>query len=271
MVEQPSISHPLRREFRVIYRSLCRRAPMVGRGHAKPSTRPINTPVLDKKKANQQAAQQSPEPSAQSSNVYSKYAALNVRPATPVTPRDKSFANPTAKHEDAGSNAARVAPPPVVAQSGITPGSHENSEQSFAQVATMVGPRDVAPPKSCGLKPNRERASPIKVRLSDAERELVRRKAAHANLSVNAFIKASILGADYKPPLDPGLRRVLLKLNLELTRQGTNLNQIARQMNAGLVSILQGETMLETLGRSLLRTHQYIRKALAHDAPEPEP
>jgi len=133
-----------------------------------------------------------------------------------------------------------------------------------AQVATWVGPEKVAPPKSCGLKPKRKRASPVKVRLNEAEKEIVRRKAAKAEMSVNAFIKCLILGSDY----DPQLRDTLYALNLEFTRQGQNLNQIAKHHNKGTITQMEGEALLATIGRSHLHTHKAIRSALALGEPE---
>jgi hypothetical protein len=122
----------------------------------------------------------------------------------------------------------------------------------------------VAPPKSCGLKPKRKRASPIKVRLSEAERETVRAKAIKAHLSVNAFIRTLLLGADY----DPTVKEQLRKANLELTRQGNNLNQIAKRLNGGRTSEAEADSLLGMLARSMLQTHRAIRAALAQ-GPEP--
>jgi hypothetical protein len=145
--------------------------------------------------------------------------------------------------------------------------------ESYAQVATWVGPR-AAPPMSCELtclpKPRRrqelkrKRASPVKVRLNEAENEIVKRKAQQAGLSVNAFIKCQILDKSY----DPHLRRALLAIKRELTAQGNNLNQIARLGNSGKITQIEGESMLAQIARSHLRTHREIMKALACGKPE---
>jgi hypothetical protein len=55
-------------------------------------------------------------------------------------------------------------------------------------------------------------------------------------MSVNAYIRAKALGEDYieKPP--SWLRDVLLKLYVELARQGNNLNQLAHSVNKNDIS-----------------------------------
>lgn len=144
----------------------------------------------------------------------------------------------------------------------VTPESHTTlfSKKSFAQVDTLV-----SPPKSGGQEPGaKKRRNPLTVRLCDADREVIRTKAVEAGCaSLNAYARASLLGSEYKPPKDPELVQSLLKLNLELTRQGVNLNQIARHLNARAISDGQGEAMLSVLARSTLQTHGAIRKVLA--------
>lgn len=107
-------------------------------------------------------------------------------------------------------------------------------------------------------------------RFSQTERELVEAKAKAAGLSVNELIRATTLGADYRPPLNPELVRALLALNRELTAQGNNLNQIAKHLNGGRATEAEAETMLGIIARSMLKTHKAIRTALAKGR-EPEP
>lgn len=150
--------------------------------------------------------------------------------------------------------------------------------KSYAQVATLVAQNVL--PKSCELRsksPNEKqfkskRPPPKGVRYASYEEiRLVETKAATAGLSPNAFIRAVTLGSDYRPPSDPELTRALLTLNRELTAQGNNLNQIARQLNGHVITEAQGHSMLDILGHSIVRTHKAVRKALAHGEPEPEP
>ena len=150
-------------------------------------------------------------------------------------------------------------------------GHHSSSHMvlqhtSDAQVETRVGPLAVAPPLSCGLKPKRKRASPIKVRLSEAEKELVRSKARQAGLSVNAFIKQVILDANY----DPALRKALLAVYRELTAQGNNINQIARFVNSGQTTPVTGAEMVSNIALSVMKTHQAVRIALVQGKEMPE-
>ncbi len=134
-------------------------------------------------------------------------------------------------------------------------------KKSFAQVETLV-----SPPQSGGLKPGmKRRRNPLTVRLCNADREAIRARAMEAGFpTLNAYARAALLGSDYKPPKAPEMIQSLLKLNLELTRQGVNLNQIAKHLNSGLISGGQGETMVSALARSTLQTHRAIRQALAH-------
>jgi hypothetical protein len=122
----------------------------------------------------------------------------------------------------------------------------------------------VTPPRSCELKLGREkRRNPLTVRLSDNDREQIREKAQSAGCSLNAYVRASMLGSDYKPPADPALTEALRKLNFELTKQGTDINQVARQLNAGLISPDQAESMMVMLTRSTMQIHKSIREAMA--------
>ena len=114
-----------------------------------------------------------------------------------------------------------------------------------------------------------KRPHPLGVRFSAIELEIVKAKARTVGCSVNGYVRAAALGSNYRPPRDPELTRALLMVNRELTAQGNNLNQIARQLNAGIVTPAQAESMVEILARSLLRTHKAVRQALGLGDPEP--
>ena len=148
--------------------------------------------------------------------------------------------------------------------------------ESFAQVESLV-----APNSGCGLKPvgstktperrstgksrgstARKRPGPLAVRFSAAELATIRAKAKGAGCSTNRYIRAAALGSDYRAPLDPELARALLALRRELAAQGNNLNQIARQLNAGIV--LPGQdALLDALALSTEETHRAVRRALS--------
>jgi hypothetical protein len=167
----------------------------------------------------------------------------------------------------------------------VLPGTEEPCHQeSFAQVESLV-----APNSGCGLKPGgstkaekggstarrmtgvagTERRTPLGVRFTGTELEIVRAKAKAAGCTTNSYIRASALGSQYRPPLDPALAKALLGLGRELTAQGNNLNQIARQLNAGIRLPGQGP-MLDVLAASMQETYRDIRRALAHGRTEPD-
>lgn len=149
---------------------------------------------------------------------------------------------------------------------GITKeGVATKNPKSCAQVAILVGRPESAPPKSCGLKPKHKRESALKVRLNETQREEVRAKAKKAHMSVNAFIKDTILDRNY----DPHVRTLLLRVNRELTAQGNNLNQIAKQLNSGTATPSQGVAMLEAIRDPLVRALYAVRNALTLGTPKP--
>lgn len=147
-------------------------------------------------------------------------------------------------------------------------------QESFAQVESLVVPNS-----GCGLKPDgstkmvvplgsttRERPDPLSVRFSAIELETVKAKAKAVGCSTNSYIRASALGSDYRPPADPELTRALLRIYRELNAQGNNVNQIARQLNGGLVLPGQG-SVLDALSLSLQETLRDVRDALASGGP----
>jgi hypothetical protein len=138
--------------------------------------------------------------------------------------------------------------------------------KSVAQVESAVAPH------SSGLKPNgsatllshaRKRPSPLAVRFSETELEIVKAKAKTAGCTTNSYVRASVLGSSYKPPANPELTKALLGLNREFTAQGNNLNQIARRVNGTQASEAEADSLLGMLARSMLRTHRAIRDALS--------
>jgi hypothetical protein len=142
-----------------------------------------------------------------------------------------------------------------------------DNTKSCAQVAPSVG-QHVVRQKSCGLKPGESKPFRITARFSKDEREILVRQAEKACLTVSEYIRVSVLGPTYASSIDPEKRQLLLNLNRELSRQGTNLNQIAKHLNAGSASPEQGESMLAMLARSLLSAHKTVRHALAEGRTE---
>jgi hypothetical protein len=146
--------------------------------------------------------------------------------------------------------------------------------KSSAQVATYVGQN--VPHKSCErrskgvkhpAKPTKY-PSPLRVRYPTYEdRDKVFETAKQAGYkSVSAYLRDVSL-EPYKvlaPPTDPELTKALLALNKELTSQGNNLNQLAKQMNGGKASPAEADGALGVLARSMLGTHRAIRQALSY-------
>jgi hypothetical protein len=148
-------------------------------------------------------------------------------------------------------------------------------EDSYAQVESLVLPNSRG-----GLKPggntqggitwddvgedrdSTKRPSPLTIRLSERQKQIIRAKAQAAAISVNRFVLAAALGSDYRSPADPELTRALLRVYRELNAQGNNLNQIARQLNANVVLPGQG-AMLDALALSIQATLHRVQTALA--------
>lgn len=144
--------------------------------------------------------------------------------------------------------------------------------KSDAQVETLVAPQVVLP-ESCELKLDSQtsgRCRPLAVRFSKQELAAIKEKAKAAGCTTNGYIRAAALGSDYKPPSNPELVKALQALNLELTRQGTNLNQIAHMRNGGKATDAEADSMLGIVARSMLNTHKAVLAALSAGK-EPSP
>src|ERR1700722_18535847 len=107
---------------------------------------------------------------------------------------------------------------------------HTEKTKSSAQVALSVG-QDVVRPGAGGLKPRDSKPFRITVRFSEDERETLVGRAEKACQTVSEYIRTSVLGLAYGSSIDPEKYRVLTQLNRELSRQGNNLNQIAKHLN----------------------------------------
>lgn len=138
---------------------------------------------------------------------------------------------------------------------------NDNEEKSFTQVETCVEQGSVRQ-RSCGLKPEESKPFRLAVRLSEAEREIVVRRAQQAGLTLSKYFRAAILGPDYVAKTDPAKRELLRSIGRELGRQGNNLNQIAHHLNGGVLNPHEGKSMLSLLARSLLDAHRAVRRAL---------
>ena len=113
---------------------------------------------------------------------------------------------------------------------------------------------------------NRYRRS---ISLSSYEYEIIRQKVQEAGCKFNTYVRAALLGSDYQQPMDKDIRQALLGLNHELTKQGNNINQIARHLNAGIRTPTQANQALEAMRPEYLQTLKAIRTALSFGMEEP--
>jgi len=77
-----------------------------------------------------------------------------------------------------------------------------------------------------------------------------------------------LLGSDYRPPLNKELCRELFNLNRELGRQGTNLNQIAKQLNAGIKTPDQAHNAVAVLTDELTLVYRAVYTTLMNGQEE---
>jgi len=158
--------------------------------------------------------------------------------------------------------------PPVQQHSVVRQVVSQNVEQkcetskSRAQVAPPVQ-RQAVSQGACGLKPEGPRVSHIGIRFALQEREFIVQQAEKTCLTLSEYIRASALGPGYAATIDPMKRQLLQDAIRELNRQGNNLNQIARHMNAGNMEPDQGQRELSRLEQSLIAAQRAVRAALA--------
>lgn len=131
--------------------------------------------------------------------------------------------------------------------------------KSSAQVETFVGQHAVRQ-ISCGLKPEEKRKSRVTTRFSHEERKKLVGRAQKARLTLSEYMRVVTLES---PALDPERHKLLLKTNYELTRQGVNLNQIAKRLNAGRGSTACAEGMLAELFDALMEVQKMVHQALS--------
>jgi len=157
-------------------------------------------------------------------------------------------------------------------------GNISGTTKSSAQVAPFVLPQQKASElKLSGItngstaktkRSESKRSTPLAVRLTDAQKATIKERAEEAGCNVNEYIRNLVLGSSYRSPLPPNVYRQLLECKLELTRQGHNLNQIAKQLNAGTIVDEEALQLLNDLAPSMIETHAAIRRVLTGDQVE---
>ncbi|MCL2469523.1 MAG: MobC family plasmid mobilization relaxosome protein [Alphaproteobacteria bacterium] len=113
--------------------------------------------------------------------------------------------------------------------------------KSSAQVESYVK-RGAVSHNSSGLKPDKTRTVHLGIRLSTAERDILAGHAERNNLTISQYARLVLLKS---PALDPHRHKLLLRAVYQLTRQGVNLNQIAKQLNSYPESSEAAEAILE--------------------------
>ncbi|MDE1902133.1 MAG: plasmid mobilization relaxosome protein MobC [Alphaproteobacteria bacterium] len=155
---------------------------------------------------------------------------------------------------------------PVATPSGAATGKYAIlgqpntvKDKSSAQVESFgsqkTGSQDSGELKLDGSRPYR-----IVVRFTKEEKDAIGSRAEKARMPVANYVRLSLL---QQPGLDPERNKLLHKANYELTRQGTNLNQIAKHLNGGTATITEGNFMLAIIARSLLSAHKTVQHALS--------
>jgi Bacterial mobilisation protein (MobC) len=153
-----------------------------------------------------------------------------------------------------------------------TEGSTPCITKSSAQVAPFViqkGGGGLKP--GCHTQRNTRKASqskPFSVRLTQEQIDSLKERAEDEGCSVNEYVRNVVLDGNYRSPLPPDVYRELLACKLELTRQGNNLNQIARQLNAGLIDDDEALYQLNELAPSLLMAHATLNDVLTNGRTE---
>lgn len=77
------------------------------------------------------------------------------------------------------------------------------------------------------MQSNRKRAETLTIRLTKAEKEMIKKKAKKAQLSITDFLVATSLRTEIHAAED------IKPLLIELKRIGNNINQITMKINAG--------------------------------------
>lgn len=105
----------------------------------------------------------------------------------------------------------------------------------------------------------KKRPTEIRFRATDDEYDYVKALADRAGLSVNKFTKNTMLNVKYKP-LKFSKEDTLL-IAKELTKQGNNLNQIARSLNSmNARHILSTQKTLESVNHELHAVRMELKK-----------
>lgn len=136
----------------------------------------------------------------------------------------------------------------------------KGNTKSSTQVESVVSHKAVRQ-HSGGLKPDRRRDFRIVIRFRAAERAKIVKHAQDCRQTISQYVRLVLLN---DPGLDPQRHSLLMKLNYQLTRQGTNLNQIAKQLNMGAITPDQSAREVAALRQEFSEVYSTVGKALAN-------
>ena len=152
----------------------------------------------------------------------------------------------------------------------------QNFLKSCAQVASFVAqpvaqtvPHAV-PHISAGQSPIPQRKKNSRTRGLRADEEqfnLIDEKAEAHEMSPNAYILAMALGDDYVDKPSGWLREILLKIFVELSRQGNNLNQMTRSINRKETTAEAALSVADRQRQPVFRALEKLELALAGRRP----
>ncbi|MDX2027795.1 MAG: plasmid mobilization relaxosome protein MobC [Alphaproteobacteria bacterium] len=143
--------------------------------------------------------------------------------------------------------------------------SRPGNTKSYAQVAGFVSRKSVKQNPS-GLKPDISRSCRLVIRFSKKERATIVSHAESARMTISQYARLTLLKA---PSLDPQRNKYLMRANYELTRQGINLNQIAKQFNGGEITSDEAINMLSGISHPIGQALNDLRAAIASTAKHP--
>ncbi len=102
-------------------------------------------------------------------------------------------------------------------------------------------------------------------RLTDSDRQMLEEKASQAGLSPSEYLRAAIRGN----PIDyPAIRKEIQQLKMEISKIGTNVNQIARANNIGLYSMQDRRDLLAAMKIIQQLLNQYIQQNNSERRPD---
>ena len=142
------------------------------------------------------------------------------------------------------------------------------SRTSAASLPVTTNSPETSFPLSALLLPQRKKISRTRGLRADEEQfNLIDEKAEAHEMSPNAYILAMALGDDYVDKPSGWLREILLKIYVELSRQGNNLNQMTRSINREETTAEAALSVADRQRQPVVRALEKLELALAGRRP----